>query len=119
MKKASCCCRKVNLTICLLAVTVLVAVLFCCSPIADTSVPESNLTKEEEPSPTLLDERPYTGDGSTYTYITTEGRDREWEEDIVYFANTFLDTYTGHPKLVDRGCTLRYTNELRDRKSVV
>ena len=108
----------------LLAAVLLLSVLWGCNPVNDASVSAARPTKEAEgistplvssmPSPTLLDERPYTGDGSTYTYITTEGRDREWEEDIVYFANTFLDTYTGHPKLVDRGCTLRYTNELRN-----
>ena len=49
-------------------------------------------------------EPPYKGDGSRYTYITTDERDREWEEDIVYLADTYLHYLNGHPKLIDRQC---------------
>ena len=49
-------------------------------------------------------EPPYKGDGSEYTYITTDERDRQWEEDIVYLADTFLHYLHGHPKLIDQKC---------------
>ena len=61
---------------------------------APTATPEP--TEEPEPQPPYVDAR------KPYTYIMTEERDLKWEEDIVYFANTFLDPYHGHPLLSDR-----------------
>lgn len=40
----------------------------------------------------------YNGTTEGYTYFYSEGRDRLWEEDILYFAENFLQ---GHPKLSD------------------
>ena len=34
----------------------------------------------------------------------TDERDRQWEEDIVYLADTYLHYLHGHPKLIDRQC---------------
>ena len=56
---------------------------------------------------------PYKGDGSKYTFTTTNERDRKWEEDIVCFADTFLDYLQGHPKLTERECNVLYYNSLR------
>ena len=39
-----------------------------------------------------------------YEYIHTEGRNRKWEEDVVFLAKAFLGVYPmkGHPLLVDK-----------------
>ena len=63
---------------------------------------ESSPVPEEPPSP----ESHYKGDGAEYTYIMTDERDRKWEEDIVYLADTYLHYLHGHPKLIDRQCAL-------------
>ncbi len=67
-----------------------------------TPAPETAPT----PPPTPVSEPPYKGDGSKYAYITTDERDRKWEEDIVYLADTFLHYLHGHPKLIDRQCAV-------------
>ncbi len=67
-----------------------------------TPAPEATPT----PAPTPVPEPPYKGDESTYTYIMTEERDRAWEEDIVYLADTFLHYLNGHPRLIDRQCVV-------------
>ncbi len=85
----------------LLAMLLLLGLLFACHP-------------KEEASPTPLDETPYKGDGSEYVYITTNARDRGWEEDIVYLADTLLNPNSGHPKLTKRGCNISYLNGLKD-----
>ena len=87
----------------------------CRRPVDDTPAPEqqaaaptTTVTPAPEvtptPAPTPVPEPPYKGDGSNYTYIMTEERDRQWEEDIVYLADTFLHYLNGHPKLIDRQC---------------
>ena len=70
------------------------------TPAPGESQPAASSSAEATPAP----EMPYKGDGSGYTYITTDERDREWEEDIVYLADTFLHYLNGHPKLIDRQC---------------
>ena len=70
------------------------------TPAPGESQPAGTSSAEATPAP----EMPYRGDGSGYTYITTDERDREWEEDIVYLADTFLHYLNGHPKLIDRQC---------------
>ena len=70
------------------------------TPAPGESQPAATSSAAATPAP----EMPYKGDGSGYTYITTDERDREWEEDIVYLADTFLHYLNGHPKLIDRQC---------------
>ena len=72
------------------------------TPAPGESQPAASSSAEATPAP----EMPYKGDGSGYTYITTDERDREWEEDIVYLADTFLHYLNGHPKLIDRQCVV-------------
>ena len=99
---------------CLLPTVIFLSTFSACYPITLVSFAEkTSLTQGAESTPTP-EAMPYTGDSKTYTYRSADPRDREWEEDIVFFANTFLDRYTGHPKLVDRGCSLYYVTELRD-----
>ena len=85
----------------------------CRRPVDDTPAPEqqaaaptTTVTPAPEvtpaPAPTPVPEPPYKGDGSKYTYIMADERDRQWEEDIVFFANAFLDFLHGHPKLSGR-----------------
>ena len=67
------------------------------------SVPATNAAPvQAENTQTPAPEPPYKGDGSKYTYIMADERDRQWEEDIVFFANAFLDFLHGHPKLSGR-----------------
>ena len=69
------------------------------------SVPATNAAPvQAENTQTPAPEPPYKGDGSKYTYIMTDERDRQWEEDIVYLADTFLHYLHGHPKLIDQKC---------------
>ena len=66
----------------------------CRRPVDDTPAPEqqaaaptTTVTPAPEvtpaPAPTPVPEPPYKGDGSKYTYIMADERDRQWEEDIV------------------------------------
>ncbi len=54
---------------------------------------------------------PYTDFGMPYTYTTTDSLDRRWEEDIVAFANTYLDPDRGHPLLTDRWTSVYYFSD--------
>ena len=65
-------------------------------------------------------ETPYRGDGSKYTYSMTDERDRKWEEDIVAFADFYLNYLHGHPRLTDRTIPvqeLRYASGKLDSQS--
>ncbi|MBR2643909.1 MAG: hypothetical protein IKD54_01300 [Clostridia bacterium] len=61
---------------------------------APTATPEP--TEEPEPQPPYVDAR------KPYTCIMTDERDRKWEEDVVFFADTYLDPYHGHALITDR-----------------
>ena len=85
----------------------------CRRPVDDTPAPEQQAAvpttavtpaPEATPTPALtpVPEPPYKGDGSKYAYVTTDERDRKWEEDIVCFADFYLNYLHGHPKLTDR-----------------
>lgn len=84
--------------------------------------PPPQAAKAETPAPTAVPvtpapteapgpQPPYVDARMPYTYIMTDERDRKWEEDIVYFANTFLDPYHGHPLLSDRMTTTVVYND--------
>lgn len=96
-----------------LALTLALAVVFmfaACTPTSPSNTPQSNISQNStpeltaEPSPTVTEvpTQPYKGDGSEYVYIMTDERDRRMEEDIVYFADTYIDPLHGHPLLSDR-----------------
>ena len=85
------------------------------NPVVESEVPASvealmteapTPTPSPEPTPTPIPEAPYIDARKPYSYIWQNERDRKWEEDIVYLANTFLDPYNGHPLLSDRMCTV-------------
>ena len=86
----------------LCAVILLLGVLLAAVPATDMVPVSAAIQAETTRAP--VSEPPYKGDGSRYTYIMTEERDREWEEDIVYLADTYLHYLNGHPKLIDRQC---------------
>ena len=86
----------------LCAVILLLSVLLAGVPAAK-GVPMSAATQAET-TQAPASAPPYKGDGSKYTYIMTDERDRQWEEDIVYLADTFLHYLNGHPKLINRQC---------------
>lgn len=47
--------------------------------------------------------QPYTGSLENYSYYYADGRDREWEEDVLYTAEVFFgeESMHGHPFLID------------------
>ncbi len=111
----------------LLAMLLLLSTLFAChtnertvdtptdNPTQQAEVsPAPEPTPAPEPSPTPDDGTPYKGDGSAYVYRMTSARDRGWEEDIVYLADTLLNPSSGHPKLTERGCSISYLKGLKD-----
>lgn len=82
--------------IAMLLVSVMLVPFFACN---------NSLTPK--PSPTVevtLDPMPYKSDGLEYAYIMTDERDLKWEEDVVFFADSFLNPEYGHPRLVDIEC---------------
>ena len=89
--------RHIRVSACLLAVILFFSSLACgrsdkespvLQPEQQAAAPSTTITPAPEftptPAPTPVPEPPYKGDGSTYTYIMTDERDRAWEEDIVY-----------------------------------
>ncbi len=68
------------------------------APTAVPQTPASTPEPTEQPEP----QPPYVDARKPYTYIMTDERDRKWEEDIVYFANMYLDPYNGHALISDR-----------------
>lgn len=88
--------------VCFLATAMLLNAIFACAPVI-TAVPASPpATAFVQTSLTSFEKTPYKGDGSKYTFTMTNERDRKWEEDIVFIADTFLDFLYGHPKLSGR-----------------
>ena len=50
--------------------------------------------------------QPYTGSLEDYTYYYADGRDLEWEEDVLYTAETFLNE--AHPLLTDEDVQISF-----------
>ena len=102
----------------LVAVIMMLSLPACIRTLEESAVPTEAPAQEitQAATPTAIPapepEMPYKGDGSKYVYFTTNERDREWEEDIVYFADHFLDPDSGHAKLIERGCEIAYLNDL-------
>ena len=72
------------------------------TPAPTVAAAESAPTATPEPTEEPAKEPPYVDARKPYTYIMTDERDRKWEEDIVYFANMYLDPYNGHALISDR-----------------
>ena len=79
-----------------------------------TQAPATEAALTEAPAPSEAPEvmAPYAGARKKYTYIWENERDRKWEEDIVAFADLFLDPYRGHPLLSDRVISSEAYNDL-------
>lgn len=75
--------------------------------------PQATETAATEPHATgpPKDETPYKGDGSSYVFIHESGANRRLEEDVVEFADDFLDKYNGQPFITDRLTTVGSYNE--------
>lgn len=80
-----------------------------------TPTPEVTQTGEVTQSghDAQLSDLKYNGSGSDYVYSMTDERDRAREEDIVFFADKYLDKENGHPKIVDIDCTITVYNSLK------
>ena len=63
----------------------------------DAPLPPTDVPTEEPPA-----EPPYKDARAKYVSIMTSERDKKWEEDVVYYANTYLDPYHGHALVSDR-----------------
>lgn len=113
-------------TVCLFAAILLLALSACTyvdgntpEPSAEES-PVQNQIEQTSPLPesTPALEPQYRGDGTKYTCIMTDARDRRWEEEIVSFADTFLNYLQGHPKLTERSTYVRYETSFRHPEGV-
>lgn len=81
----------------------LVSLLLCaCAPapnhpIAETSVPTASHAETTSPTevPVVTEAvwSGYSGTSKGYIYLHSEQRDHNWEEDILYFADSYLDDY--------------------------
>lgn len=85
---------------------------------ADLQNPTDPPTEPIATEPTATDPPPtepqwpgYTGPKGEYTYFYEEERDAQWEEDVVYFANSYLGH---HPLLSDRRYLIYYPSEKSD-----
>lgn len=74
----------------------------------------SSCSKKEK---IILNREPFVGNVQQYVYATEEGRDREWEEDIIFFAKTLLNRSEGHPLLKDYPCNILTENSIMDGNS--
>ena len=57
------------------------------------------------------------GTSRNYTFYYSSGRDLEWEEDILFFANSYLDVYpllTHFPSRIETVTDVEYTDEFYD-----
>lgn len=111
--------RIMNLSKRPIAIVLFIALMvtYCaCIPTQQDATPTSELTimpeATEEPA-AEQDSMPYKGDGSEYTYIMTDERDRICEEDIVFFADMFLDPIHGHPMLMTVDCPIKIYNNYK------
>ena len=108
----------------MMEIVILMSLLIACSRSEDTAMSSTDPSSEVTQSaaltaaptitPTPVPKMLYKGDGSKYEYTMTDERDRAWEEDIVYFADRYLDPLGGHPKLIDRGCEIGYMIDIRN-----
>lgn len=91
-----------------LAVLLCLSLLGCgADPVGDgeTTIPTTEMpttAPETEPPAAVPETEPVLGAFENYEYRYEAGRDREWEEDVVYLAQVFLGEtlIKGHPKLI-------------------
>lgn len=60
---------------------------------------------------------PYDGNSKNYVYLHESERDRNWEEDILYFGDVYLKEYpvlTHFPSRIDYGIEIEYSDEFYD-----
>ena len=60
-------------------------------PVTETTLPPT--TADTTPTETEPQWSPYAGTMLHYVYHYEDGREREWEEDLLYFAQLFIDDY--------------------------
>lgn len=92
----------------IVAVFLLLAMLCACIAEPEVTLPSTAATvpttQTTVPETTQVVWTPYTGDRRDYPlYYYADGRDLEWEEDILYVADVFLGEVfaNGHPLLTD------------------
>lgn len=63
------------------------------------------------------DWEPYAGSSRNYTCFYSSGRNLEWEEDILFFADSYLEVYpllTHFPSRIEMVTDVEYTDEFYD-----
>lgn len=75
----------------LVTLAVLLCLLCACTPAApqETTVP----TESTAPAETQVQWHPFTGKKADYVFLHSRERDRKWEEDILYMADSYLSDY--------------------------
>lgn len=92
--------------ICVILTFTLIFCLFGCE-----TAPGSTTPTESLPEPTKPAWPGYTGPKDEYVYFHEDPRDAQWEEDVIYFANSYLQN---HPLLRNRLDLLLYPNNKTD-----
>lgn len=110
--------RRCKPWISMLLMLVLLVTCCACTQKPDSTaaeIPTTQTTQSTAPTETTQPLAPvWTGyvDAKTeYTYYYKDGRARDWEEDILYFANSML---TEHPMLLNEIWLIRLTNYKTD-----
>lgn len=72
-------------------------------------------------APTIATEapvwEPYSGSSRNYIYFHTEERDLKWEEDVIYFADNYLEYYpllTHFPSRIEIDTEVEYSDKFYD-----
>lgn len=92
--------------ICVIVMFSLVFCLFGCETDPEPTTPTETLTEPTEPA-----WPGYTGPKDEYIYFHEDPRDVQWEEDVIYFANSYLQN---HPLLRNRLDLILYPNSKTD-----
>lgn len=72
---------------------------------------------ETQPPETEAPWSPYTGTSKGYVYCYPEGRDRDWEEDVIYVGDNYLKNFhalTHFPSRIQMIGDVEYTDEFYD-----
>lgn len=94
--------------------SLLVLILLLCGC---TAQPAETTTPTTEPAHTEAIWVPYDGNSRNYVYYHTEERDRAWEEDILFFGDSYLEEYallTHFPSRIEYMNDVEYSEEFYD-----
>lgn len=101
-----------RLFVCMIALMLLCG---CTAQSAETEAPTTPPTSQ--PVETQAVWVPYDGNSKHYTYFHTDERDRAWEEDVIFFGDSYLKEYpllTPFPSRIEYGIEVEYIEDFYD-----